>query len=276
VFAGRVALVTGAASGIGHALARELARRGARLVLCDIDAGRCELLAHALAAGGADAIALALDVADAEAFERVCAAAVERHGRIDYLFNNAGIAVGGDVRDIALADWRRIVEVNLMGVVHGVRAAYPRFAAQGSGHVVNTASVAGLVPFAPLTPYAMTKHAVVGLSLSLRAEAAALGVRVSAVCPGFIESGIYDAARIARLEGSSGVRNLSLFKLVPADVAAKRILAGVARNRAVIVFPFYARVLWWLSRIHPALLAPVGRHTMRRFRSMLPKDRGSG
>lgn len=267
-FRERVALVTGAGSGIGAALARELAARGAQVVLADVDLPRAEAHAVALREGGGNARAIALDVSDENAFVAACDDVREREGAIDFLFNNAGIAVGGDVLDIAPDDWRRIVAVNLWGVVNGVRAVYPAMAARRSGHIVNTASVAGLVPFAPMTPYAMTKHAVVGLSLSLRAEAAALGVRVTAACPGFIETGIYAAARVARVDGERASRQLAMFRPMRADRAARRILDGVARNRALLVFPLHARVLWWLSRVSPALLGPVGRYTVSRFRAL--------
>lgn len=263
-FRDRVALVTGAGSGIGAALARGLAARKARVVLADIDVARADMVA---AASGANARAIALDVADESAFVRACAEIREREGGLDFLFNNAGIAVGGDVREIPAGDWRRIVDVNLWGVVNGVRAAYPAMAAQGRGHIVNTASVAGLVPFAPMSPYAMTKHAVVGLSLSLRAEAAALGVRVTAACPGFIETGIYAAARVAGVPSEHISRDVALLRPMAADAAARRILAGVARNRALLVFPWHARLLWWLSRASPALLQPLGRWMAARFRA---------
>src|SRR5207248_6593438 len=115
-----------------------------------------------------------------------------RHGRLDLMVNNAGIGIGGETRELLLAHWDRIIDVNLRGVVHGVHAAYPVMIEQGSGHIVNTASLAGLLPSPGATPYAMTKHAVVGLSLSLRGEAAAYGVRVTAVCPGVVETPILD------------------------------------------------------------------------------------
>jgi NAD(P)-dependent dehydrogenase (short-subunit alcohol dehydrogenase family) len=267
-FEGAIALVTGAGSGIGCELAQQLARRGADVVLSDLNLDAAEAAAECARRAGGRATAIALDVADRVAFVAAVAQIVERHGRLDYLFNNAGIGVGGDVRDIRHEQWRRIVEVNLWGVIHGVEAAYPGMCTRGSGHIVNTASIAGLVPFPPMTPYAMTKHAVVGLSLSLRAEGAALGVKVSAVCPAFIQSGIYAAAEIAGADPEMAMSQLLIFKPMPTAKAVAKILRGVERNRALIVFPFYARLLWWAQRINAGALSPLFALLVRRTRAL--------
>jgi len=267
-FRDAVALVTGAGSGIGRGVALELARRGAIVVCADVNAATAEATANDARVAGGRASAAALDVGDRAAFFELVETIVRSNGRLDYLFNNAGIAVGGDVRDIAHEQWKRIVDVNLWGVIHGVEAAYPRMAERGSGHIVNTASVAGLVPFTTMTPYSMTKHAVVGLSLSLRAEAAALGVKVSALCPAFIETGIFAAAHLARTDKDEAMKGLLIQKPVPLDVAVRKILAGVERNKALIVFPLYAHVLWWLQRLHSTALQPLMRSMMAKVRSL--------
>jgi len=119
------------------------------------------------------------------------------------MVNNAGIGVGGEASELTLAHWERVIDVNLRGVIHGVHAAYPVMIAQRSGHIVNTASLAGLMPSPWLTPYAMTKHAVVGLTLSLRAKAAAHGVRVTAVCPGVVDTRTSSGASTATPRWSS-------------------------------------------------------------------------
>jgi NAD(P)-dependent dehydrogenase (short-subunit alcohol dehydrogenase family) len=123
---------------------------------------------------------------------------VARYGVLDYIFNNAGISVCADARDLEIAHWRKVIDVNLMGVVYGTHAAYQQMVKQGHGHIVNIASLAGLVPFPTNAPYAASKHAVVGLSLSMRTEGEALGVKVSAVCPGFSVSGASRQARRSR------------------------------------------------------------------------------
>lgn len=265
--AGQVAIVTGAASGIGAALAAALAARGVKLVLSDIDVAGLAATARRLAEGGAEIATHVVDVTDGAAMSELVRGTAARHGQLDLMFNNAGIAVSGDARDLTLAHWRKVVEVNLMGVVHGVDPAYRVMCAQGHGHLVNIASLAGLVPFPTNAPYGATKHAVVGLSLALRAEGEALGVKVSVVCPGFVESNIYAASEAVNVAKDRLLGQVP-FRKVPAEQAAARILAGLERNTAVIVFPAYARLFWWLQRLHGGLLAPLGRRLIRDLRAL--------
>ena len=257
---GRVAIVTGGASGIGAALVRALAARGAVVVIADVDEVGAKAVAAStsLAQAGPGLVRTAvLEVRDAGAVADLVHQTAAEHGRLDLIFNNAGIAVGGRVEELSLDHWDRVIDVNLRGVVHGVHAAYPLMLSQGDGHIVNTASLAGLVPGPMLAPYAAAKHAVVGLSLALRAEAAGRGVRVSVVCPGFVDTPLLsnvnpdlpqteagsDAVALARLTG----------RLYNADSLAIDVLRGVARNQAVIVAPARARLAWRMTRYAPRL-----------------------
>ncbi len=185
-----MAFVTGAASGIGLALSKAMNARGPTVWMTDVNAAGVEKEAKALGSGARWA---ALDVRDAAAVRELIERAAKEGGRLDYVFNNAGIGIGGEAHELAAAHYDRSLDVNVRGVVHGVVAAYPIMVKQRSGHIINTASVAGLVPGGLLTPYGMTKYAVVGLSLSLRVEAAAFGVRVSALCPSAVDTPILDA-----------------------------------------------------------------------------------
>lgn len=265
--AGQVAIVTGGASGIGRALCEALAREGARVVVADLDAAGAAGVVDGLARAGGGARAEGLDVADGDAVRRVVEETAAREGRLDLLFNNAGIAIGGEVLEMTAAHWRQIVDVNLWGVVHGIRAAYPIMARQGSGHIVNTASGAGLLPNPLGTAYGMTKHAVVGLSTSLRQEAEGLGVRVSVVCPGFVDTAIFDKG-IGVGGGPTireGMRRLP-FAPYPAAKAAGVILRGVRANRGVIVFPFHMKAMLWTQRLAPGLGRALARWRVAAFR----------
>jgi NAD(P)-dependent dehydrogenase (short-subunit alcohol dehydrogenase family) len=266
-YQGRIAFVTGGAAGIGRALCGELAAAGATVVVADINEQGAAKVAESLRHGGGRADALRLDVSDGQAVARSLREAAARHGRLDYVFNNAGISIAGDARDVSEAQWRRIVDINLWGVLHGTRAAYEIMARQGSGHIVNIASLAGLLTFPANVPYSMTKHAVVGLSLSLRAEAADLGVKVSVVCPGYVKSDIFESSTMLNAPRDKVMAQIP-FGLMDTAEAARTILERVARNPAVIVFPRYARLLWWLYRVSPALLAPLERKTIRDFRAV--------
>ena len=151
-FQGKVAIVTGAASGIGKALAGALARHGATVVLADIDEAGAKAAADALAAGPPGRVSgVAMDVTDADAVAALVQRTAEDHGHLDLLFNNAGIGIIGSVEHLSLAHWNRVIDVNLRGVVHGVVAAYPIMIRQRSGHIVNTASLAGVIPAPSLT-----------------------------------------------------------------------------------------------------------------------------
>jgi NAD(P)-dependent dehydrogenase (short-subunit alcohol dehydrogenase family) len=197
----RVAVVTGAAGGIGLALAGQCAAEGMRVVLADVDeAGLARAVAE-LTARGARALGVRTDVSRAAEVEALADAAERAFGATHVVCNNAGVAVGGPSWTLTEADWQWVLGVNLWGVIHGVRAFVPRMLASGDeGHVVNTASVAGLTTSPFLGPYHAAKHAVVALSEGLHHELAAVGarVRVSVVCPGFVRTGLGDRARDRR------------------------------------------------------------------------------
>lgn len=255
---GRVALITGGASGIGRALGLELAARGCAVVLADRQAELAELAAASVRDAGGDGLAVELDVRDRFAFRRVAEETQARAGRIDFLFNNAGIGVGAEIERCDPEDWDEVVDVNLRGVIHGVEAVYPLMVAQRSGHIVNTASMAGLVPAAGEAGYTATKHAVVGLTKALRVEARRHGVRASALCPGAIRTPILTGGRFGRirLAGVTAERVAALWErtrpMAP-DVFARQALDAVLRDEPFIVLPRWWRSLWYLDRLSPAL-----------------------
>ena len=256
-----MAIVTGAASGIGRALSEELARRGASVVLADLQEQVRDAAADISSSSGRSASACTLDVTDFDSVKRLVERVAEEQGRLDYLFNNAGIAVGGELRDHTIEVWNRVIDVNLRGAVNGVQAAYPLMLRQGFGHIVNTASMQGLMP-SPLTAsYSTTKHALVGLSKALRVEAAGGSVRVSVLCPGVIRTpllsggkhGIFVAAVPEQEQRERALAYFERFRPMDVRQFAAKALDEVARNRAIIVIPAWWKVFWWLDRLSPGL-----------------------
>lgn len=254
-----IALITGGGSGIGAQAGIQMAASGDTVVLADINKEAADDVATRIVASGGKAESARLDVRDGEAFAALVDRVVADHGSIDLIFNNAGIGVGGPIEDLTAEHWHRIVDINIMGVVNGIRAAYPHMIRQGDGHIVNTASLAGLVPSPMLAPYAMTKHAVIGLSLSLRPEAAQHGIRVTALCPGPTETPILDSRGPEDLALHDGVSARDLLAratggIYPVEDLVADLLAGVAANKAYIVAPRRARIAWWIHRLVPSYL----------------------
>lgn len=264
-YGGKTVFITGAASGIGLALAQALAAAGARVRLTDIDAAACEAAVASLRKAGHEASAAQLDVCDAAAFTAAFEAAWRDYGRVHALFNNAGIGAGADARDMTPELWRRVVEINFMGVIHGCQAAWGRMAEAGGGQVVNIASAFGLLPGPLYAAYSATKHGVVGLSRSLRAEGRALGIGVTAVCPGFIRTQIFANADLIGVDRKRAEAAVP-FRFLDTDQAVAAIVAGVTRNRGLVVFPWEIRMLWWLDRIAPPLVDFISAAAARRYR----------
>jgi NAD(P)-dependent dehydrogenase (short-subunit alcohol dehydrogenase family) len=257
VFKNATAIVTGGASGIGRALAEELVRRGCEVVLADLQIELAEEVASEIRVAGGKAEALELDVTDFPAVEHLVQETVERTGRLDYMFNNAGIGIGGDVSLHSIEDWDRIVDVNLRGVIHGVQAAYRIMLSQGFGHIVNTASMAGLMPSPGTVSYASTKYAVVGLSKSLRPEAALAGIRVSVLCPGVIRTPILEGGKYGKALVDIPPEKLhdmwKRLKPMPPNIFARKALDAIAKNKAIIIIPSWWKLFWWIDRLSPSL-----------------------
>ena len=247
---GRRAFITGAGSGLGRALALRLGAAGWRLGLNDLDPAG---LARVTAEADGTPMPFAFDVADAAAFDAAAASFLAAHGAPDLLFNNAGIGCGGPFLDTPLAHWREVLDVNLMGVVHGTRAFLPTMLQQRSGHVVNVASAAAFHALPKFSAYSASKAAVAALSEALRAELAGSGVDVTLKMTTFYRG----AAIGAHTRGTDAIRRQAqaLVDRAPLDAAdaADRLLVHMARRRFHAVYPAQARVLWAMKRHAPVL-----------------------
>lgn len=252
-FSGAVIVMTGGASGIGRAMAIELASRGAHLVLADRDLEGAQETAASLGPAQAHRV----DVTEHEAVEALVAKVFEDHGRIDYFFNNAGIVIQGRTEQYDIEDWSRVLDVNIRGVVHGVHAVYPRMLEQGFGHIVNTASMAGLMPTPLMSSYGTSKHAVLGLSRALEVEGAKRGVRVSVLCPGFINTPILTGGKYGgvkdQVDEKKQAKLVQRLHAMEPEVFAKRTIDALAKNKFMIIEPPIWRAVATLQRFSPSL-----------------------
>jgi len=258
IFDGATAIVTGGASGIGRALAEELAKRGCEVVLVDLQIESAEEVASEIRASGGKAKAVKIDVTDFSAMEQLVQETVARTGRLDFIFNNAGIVIAGPVDRLGIEDWNQIVDVNLRGVINGTQATYKIMMKQGFGHIINTASMAGLGAGPGNVAYTTTKHAIVGLSKSLRAEAAQYGIRVSVLCPGAVRTPILEGGgkygkMLIDIPPEELRRMFKILRPMSPNIFAEKVLKSVAKNKAIIIVPSWWKVFWWIDRLSPSL-----------------------
>jgi NAD(P)-dependent dehydrogenase (short-subunit alcohol dehydrogenase family) len=266
---GRVAVVTGAASGIGRETALALARRGADLAICDVDETGLEETAEQIRQIGCRVLRSRVDVSSAEQMRGFADQTYAELGRVDVLVNNAGIGIGGLFVEIPLEEWDTVLGINLKGVVNGCHVFVPRMIEAGAGgHVVNIASIVGYIAIPGMSPYVAAKFAVLGFSESLRAELAERGIGVTAICPGLINTPI---VRSASVYGASAMPEnreeaIQLFERrdYGPDRVARGILKAIQRNRAVAPISAEAWAGYWIKRLFPWLVAALGRFSARR------------
>lgn len=257
---GRIALVTGAASGIGRETALALGRRGAGLVICDLDEqglGDTEAMLRGL---GREVLARRVDVADREQMRGFAEETLAQVGVVDILMNNAGVGLGAGFLDTSLDDWDWILRINLLGVVHGCHFFVPAMVERGAGgHVVNVSSAAGYVPTEALSAYVTTKYAVLGLSESLRGELRRHRIGVTAICPGIIDTPITRSSRLRGKYAVEGQREemISAYQRrgYGPDRVAGNVLKAIQRNRGIAPVSPEAWIAWYLKRLSPALVS---------------------
>ena len=279
----RIAIITGGSSGIGRALGAALVARGDDVVLAARTEADLQRTAVELSAQGpGKARGAILDVRNADEVTDLVNDVYDNYGRLDLMINNAGIGVIGFARELTLHYWERLYDTNVRGVLHGVLAAYPIMIKQGHGQIANTASIAGLLPSPLQVPYTMTKHAVVGLTMSLRVEAQAHGVRVNVICPGVIDTPMLDKGGPPGLPATPHIfadaRGLlghaTHSAPYPAARLAREVLSDLDKDKPIIVRPSSARWLWWMYRLSPRVAEAYGRSYVRWATENMSATRG--
>ncbi|CAN7762998.1 SDR family NAD(P)-dependent oxidoreductase [Paenibacillus sp. LjRoot153] len=267
IFREKVCVVTGGASGLGRALCRQLAAYGADVTVADLNAEAAKGVMQEILERGGKATSCHVDVTEPTSIEKLVNETMARLGRLDFMFNNAGITVIGEFRDLPLDEVMKVLNVNLKGAVNGSHYAYQAMVRQGFGHIVNTASGLGLAPGPTQLPYVMSKFGVVGLSETLRYEGLDLGIRVTAVCPGFIQTSLIENVRTFNASPQDVISQIPV-KVVDPDEAARLVLRGVAKNRAIISFPSYVGILTFIYRFFPGLFLRQSLKSIRAFRKI--------
>lgn len=263
-FAGKLCVVTGGSSGIGLAIAELLAAQGARLLLLARDPVQLDAAATRLRGlGAAEVVTLSADVASDEQMAALAPAIAALAPAADLIVNCAGIVSAGFVEEVPLAEWRRLHDINVLGVVRVLQASLPAMQAraargEGGGHIVNIASAAGLVGFSGLGAYGATKAAVAGLGESLRGELRGSGIGVTTVCPGFVKTPIAGKLRLfGRMDTPRTQRFIDNWfeqNNLEAQTVARKALDGVRRNRRLVVVGRDAVSGYWTKRLSPAAL----------------------
>jgi NAD(P)-dependent dehydrogenase (short-subunit alcohol dehydrogenase family) len=239
VFSKKIAIVTGGTSGIGYAISEELLKRGATVRVIGSRQESVEKTKASFAAYENARFAV-VDVTVAEEVKGMIDSCVRESGRLDYLFNNAGIGMTHPSAYLTLEMWKKAVDLNLWGVIYGIHFALPVMLAQKSGHIVNTSSLAGVLPLPSQTAYCATKFAVTGMTEALRYEYADCGIAFSTVCPANVATAIFGKAEVPK-------------EAIPANEAARAILAGVEKKEGIIILPAFAKTLYERLTADPAL-----------------------
>jgi NADP-dependent 3-hydroxy acid dehydrogenase YdfG len=267
-----LAIVTGAASGLGRAISLQLAQQGYHVVVSDIDLPGAQRVAAELIAQHGHACAMRLDVTSAAGWSALRDDLQLRYDHLDLLVNNAGIGCAGEIGQFSLDDWQAVVDVNFRGAVNGCHAmidwlkANPR-----GGHIVNVASIAAVASGPTLAAYNATKAAVLSLSETLYVELKRHNIGVTVVCPGFFPTNILSNGRFSNQAQRSAAEVYMRQATITAEQVAVAVVRAVERKRLYVILPLRARIVWWLKRLAPhALLSIVAWHYGKSVRARVP------
>lgn len=250
-------IVTGGASGLGRATGERFARAGFAVCVADINQKRGDETVTALKELGSDAYYKSCDVRKEKDVEEVIASAVDRWGRVDVLVNNAGVAVGGRIETSIMEDWAWAIDINVLGVARGCKAITPLFKEQQGGHIVNIASMAGLVNPPLMACYNATKSAVVGLSETLRVELEPFGITTSVVCPSFFQTNLAESFRTSDPGMKKVVDKLLASSHITAANVADDIFNAVKNKRFYVLPHKEGRKMWRIKRFLPELMTSM-------------------
>ena len=245
-FQGKTCIVTGGASGIGFALCKALLEAKAIVVMADRDKVKLQSSINELQTIDPHIYSMEIDVTDSKMVQQAVDKVVEQYGHLDFIFNNAGISGTMPIEQATLEHWQHIVDINIWGVINGVHAALPVMLKQGSGHIINTASAAGIMPFPFQALYCTSKFAVVGLSESLRLELSELGIHISVICPGNVKSAIFSKDALGNYRETAPPEDA-----IEASEAADIILKGITDKKGIIAFPETVEIFWDAYRTKP-------------------------
>jgi len=261
----KVALVTGAASGIGRATAVEFAREGCHLVISDVNEVGLHNTAQEIAHRGRRILPVICDVSRKEAVEHLRDKALAEFGGVDILMNNAGVGLAAEIRDTDISDWEWILGINLWGTIHMLHYFLPHMVERGGGHIVNISSAVGIVNFVPIqAAYTTTKFALVGLTEVLRTEVERFGIGVTCVCPGSVKTNLFSDPNVKGFKKEVMDIVPDFFYFSPENVA-KKIIKAVKKNQAVLVITALAKAACLMKRISPESARLLARANMKLF-----------
>jgi short-subunit dehydrogenase len=266
VIRGKTALVTGAASGIGRAIALELAREGARVYLLDIDGQRLESVAAEARALGVETLTRVCDVSVPWQITAAVQHLLDQWGPLDILVNNAGLTYYGRTIHMTADSWNQLLAINLHAPIQFTRELMPAMLKRGEAHIVNVASICGLVGLARVAAYSTTKFGLVGFSESLRHECGRMGLGVTALCPGLVNTNLFTSA--PRGKDLKASRKPPSWILITPEKVAKRAVRAIRRNHGVVVMQPMSHILYWVKRLTPGLLDLA--HRLRRRKQLPP------